>query len=272
MNPNLITIGNFSIEWYSVLILTGIIIAAFFVKREASSFGIPDSFVSNMFFWTIILSILGARLYYVLFNFEYYKINMVEILQIWKGGLAIHGGIIVGMLVVLVYCKKYKVKALRMFDIIVPFLLLAQAIGRWGNFFNSEAYGTATTLEALQHLKIIPNFVIEGMNIGGVYYMPTFYFESLWCILGFIVLLIVRSRKYTHIGQTAGLYFLWYSVGRFFIESMRLDSLMFGDFRVAQIASVVLGVIGLVMILAQARKPKLEDLYNDHTKLENVRF
>lgn len=272
MNPNLITIGNFNIEWYSVLILAGILIAFFFIKREALSFDIPESFISNMFFWTVILSIIGARVYYVLFNLEYYKINVSEIFQIWKGGLAIHGGIIVGMLFILIYCKKYKIKALRMFDIIAPFLLLAQAIGRWGNFFNSEAYGTVTSLEALQNLKIIPNFVINGMNIEGIYYMPTFYFESLWCILGFVVLLIFRSKKYTHIGQTAGLYFLWYSFGRFFIESMRLDSLMFEGFRVAQIVSLTLGVVGLVIILAQARKPKLEDLYNDHVRLEKIHF
>jgi len=272
MNPILISIGGFEIHWYSVLILVAIVVAGTFIIAESRRFGIPKNFITNMMFWTILFAIVGARIYYVLFNLDYYLQNPVEILEIWKGGLAIHGGIIMGAITVAIYCKKYKVTILRMFDIIAPFLLLAQAIGRWGNFFNSEAYGTATTLEALQNMKIIPNFVIEGMNIGGVYYTPTFYYECLWCLLGFVILLIVRSLKYTHIGQTSGLYFVWYSVGRFVIEGMRLDSLMVGDLKMAQIMSIALGIVGLVMILAQAKKPKLEELYNDKGAIENVTF
>lgn len=272
MNPILITVGNFEIHWYSVLILLGIIITAIFVKKESTKFGIPSDFIGNLFFWTIILGIIGARLYFVLFNIDDYKYNIIDAFKVWEGGLAIHGGIIAGMIFVALYCKKYKIKIFRMYDIVAPFLLLSQAIGRWGNFFNSEAFGPATTLEALQNMKIIPNFVIEGMNIGGTYYTPTFYYESLWCLLGFIILLIIRKMKYTHLGQTTGVYLLWYSFGRFFIEGMRLDSLMLGDMKVAQIVSIALGIIGLVIILAQAKKPKLEDLYNDYTRREEVRF
>lgn len=272
MNPILITIGSYSVHWYSVLILAGILIAYIGIKAEARRFNINKNFLSNMAFWTIIIAIIGARLYYVLFNLDYYSEHVNEIYKIWEGGLAIHGAIITGTLFVIMYCKKYKVNVMRMLDIVAPYLILAQAIGRWGNFFNSEAYGTVTTLEALQGMKIIPEFVIKGMNIGGVYYTPTFYYESLWCILGFIVLLIVRNLKYTHIGQTTGLYFVWYSIGRFVIEGMRLDSLMFGDFRVAQLVSIGLFVIGLVIILAQMRKPKLESLYNDMTHPEDINF
>ena len=117
-----------------------------------------------------------------------------EACKIWEGGLAIHGGLIAGLLVILLYCKKYKVRAIRMFDFIVPALLLAQAIGRWGNFFNSEAHGPATTLAHLQSLHI-PSFIIEGMKIDGIYYTPTFLYESIWCLIGFIVILIVRRLK-----------------------------------------------------------------------------
>lgn len=277
MNPVLVSIAGFDIHYYSVLILIAIIVAGVGIVGQARRWHIPKQFITNMMFWVLILSIICARLYYVAFNFDYYQGNLVEIVQIWKGGLAIHGGLIGGAIGIALYCKKYKVNILRMYDVIVPYLILAQAIGRWGNFFNQEAYGTASTLEALQgiklfNLQLIPNFVIDGMNIGGVYYTPTFYYECVWCILGFIVLLIFRSLKYTHVGQTAGLYLVWYSVGRFVIESMRLDSLMFGDFKVAQIVSVLMFVGGLVMILAQARKPKLEELYNDITYKETVVF
>ena len=153
-----------------------------------------------------------------------------------------------------------------------PCLLFSQALGRWGNFFNQEAYGVATTLEKLQSLKIIPNFVIYGMNINGVYYTPTFYFESLWCLLGVIVILIVRKLKYTRIGFQTGIYFMWYSVGRFIIESFRTDSLMLGYFKVAQIVSIILFIVGLVILLVQLKKPKLEDMYNSGEKVEIKNF
>ena len=148
-----------------------------------------------------------------------------------------------------------------MTDIIAVSLLLGQAIGRWGNFFNQEAHGTEVTLEFLQ--KFIPfQFIIDGMNINGVYYHPTFLYESLWCFLGFILLLIVRRFKYLKIGQLTGLYLFWYGMGRFFIEGLRTDSLMLGDFRVAQIVSIACMVIGAIIIVVRGAGFKLEGRYN----------
>ena len=259
MNKYIFTIGSFKLEWYSVLIIIGAMLRYKF----------STDFVFNMLFWTIIFGIIGARVYYVLFNLELYD-SFWEACKIWEGGLAIHGGLIAGLLVILLYCKKYKVRAIRMFDFIVPALLLAQAIGRWGNFFNSEAHGPATTLAHLQSLHI-PSFIIEGMKIDGIYYTPTFLYESIWCLIGFIVILIVRRLKITKVGQPFALYLMWYGLGRFVIESMRTDSLMLGGFKIAQIVSVIMVLVGLVIIMITGRKGRYEDLY-DQDENEVVRF
>ncbi len=272
MNPVAFTIGGFSITWYSIIILAGVIIAWIFITGESKRFGIKSDFVVNLLFWTILMGILGARIYYVVFKWSYYSKHISEIFKVWEGGLAIHGGILFGLITLILYCRKYKISALRMLDIAAPYVLFAQALGRWGNFFNKEAYGTMTTLENLRNLKFIPDFVIFGMNINGNYYTPTFYYESLWCLLGFIILVIFRRFKYIRVGQTVGLYFIWYSIGRFYIESLRLDSLMLGNFKVAQLVSAALFVIGLIIILVQSRKPKLEDMYNNKEKVEVVNF
>ncbi len=262
------TIGSFSMHWYTLLIIVGVSVCYFLVSREAKRMGISNDFIFNLAFWVIIFGILGARLYYVIFRFDLYKDHLIDIFKIWEGGLAIHGGIIAGLLTMYVYCKKYKVRLTLMTDLVVPGLIIAQAIGRWGNFFNQEAYGVRVALSTLKNLKIIPNFVIEGMRIGNIYYHPTFYYESLWCLLGFIILLIVRRLKYTKVGQTTAVYMMWYGVGRFFIEGLRTDSLMLGGFKVAQLVSIALFVIGLLMTMIISRKGKFEDLYNDKNNVK----
>ena len=269
MDRYIFSIGDVNIEWYSVLIVIGAILAIIMIIREAKRYGYPKDFVFNMCFWTIIVGIIGARLYYVLFNLDLYT-NIVDVFKIWEGGLAIHGGIIFGLITCFLYCKKYKVRTVRMVDFIVPALLLAQAIGRWGNFFNGEAHGAVTSLGALQNLHI-PDFIIEGMNIGGVYYQPTFLYESLWCLLGVIVILIVRRLKITKVGQPTAIYLMWYGLGRFFIETMRTDSLMLGGFKVAQIVSVIMVIVGLIVIMITGRKGRYEDLY-DQDEQETIKF
>lgn len=269
MDRYIFSIGDVNIEWYSVLIVIGAILAIIMIIREAKRYGYPKDFVFNMCFWTIIVGIIGARLYYVLFNLDLYT-NIVDVFKIWEGGLAIHGGIIFGLITCFLYCKKYKVRTVRMIDFIAPALLLAQAIGRWGNFFNGEAHGAVTSLGALQNLHI-PDFIIEGMNIGGVYYQPTFLYESLWCLLGVIVILIVRRLKITKVGQPTAIYLMWYGLGRFFIETMRTDSLMLGGFKVAQIVSVIMIIVGLIVIMITGRKGRYEDLY-DQDEQETIKF
>lgn len=269
MERIMFSIGGFDIYWYSFLIIVGALIAIIMIIKEGKLFGVSKDFLFNMSFWTIIFGIIGARAYYVLFNLEYYD-NILDMFKVWEGGLAIHGGVIAGLITIIVYCKKYNAKPIKIFDFIAPALLLAQAIGRWGNFFNSEAHGPVTTIEHLQSLHI-PKFIIEGMNIGGVYYEPTFLYESLWCLLGVIILLILRRFKYTKIGQLFAFYLIWYGGGRFVIEMMRTDSLMLGGFKVAQIVSGVMIFVGLVIILISSRKGRYEDLYNQQEN-SSIRF
>lgn len=272
MNSIAFTIGNFEIAWYSIYILVGVILASILFLLEAKKYEIDTDFCINMIFWTVIFGIIGARLYYVLFNLDYYMNNPIEIIQVWNGGLAIHGGIIGGFLFMLLYTLKYKVRILKITDMAVVGLIIAQAIGRWGNFFNQEAHGPEVAREVLEGLKFIPEFIIDGMNIAGNYYHPTFYYEFLWCILGFIVLLLVRKfDEYLKVGQLTGIYLIWYSIGRIFIESMRTDSLMVGDIKVAQVISVVLILNGLILMLKDIKKSRFENRYDDY-EVEDVRF
>lgn len=265
MNPVMFSLFGLEIKWYSFLILLGILLGILLVKKEAKKFNIPLNTIFDICFYAIIFGILGARLYYVLFNISYYKYNLLEIVAIWNGGLAIHGGLLAGTITIYLYTKKKNINFLRILDIATPAIILAQGIGRWGNFFNSEAHGFATTYTRLKEL-CIPEFIINGMKIGGVYYLPTFYFEFLWCIFGFLVLIVIRKKKYVKVGATTCIYLMWYSLGRFFIEAWRTDSLMLGGFKVAQIISVVLFIGAFIYLFYLKRTGKYENLYNDINK------
>ena len=256
------TLFDYNIRWYSILILVGVLLGFFIINSEAKRFGIKKEFIFNMMFWCLIVGIICARGYYVLFNLDYYKDNLIEIFQVWKGGLAIHGAIIGGAITMIIYSKKYKARPARIMDMVVPALLLGQAIGRWGNFFNQEAYGPITTYQSLLEIKIIPTFIIDNMYINGSYHLPMFYFESILCLIGVIVMLFLRRRKYAKCGSLTAFYLIWYGIIRFVIESYRTDSLMLGEFKVAQIVSIIFILIGLTIIIISSRKPKLDDLYN----------
>lgn len=258
-----IDLGFIQIYWYSIFILLGILGAAIVIYLECKKQGIKSDEYTDLLFNTVIFGIIGARIYYVLFNLSYYMHNKIEILEIWHGGLAIHGGLLFGTLYVIYFCKKHKLKCLKLIDMIVVGVIIGQAIGRWGNFFNQEAFGPVTTYATLKS-NLIPEFIIKGMKILGQYHEPTFYYESLWNINGFIILLLARHSKKIRIGQLTGIYLLWYSVGRLYIESLRMDSLMIKNFKVAQLVSILLIIIGLFLII----RPKLKKdigLYNDST-------
>lgn len=246
-------LGFIQIYWYSIMILLGILVGLTFIYLEARKQKINTDFLTNLAFYSIIIGIVCARLYYVTFNWDYYSNNFLEIFEIWNGGLAIHGAIIGGGLFTLLYCKKHKVNIYRILDICVVGLIIAQAIGRWGNFFNQEAYGMVTTKEALLSMNI-PNFVVNGMSINGHYYHPTFFYESIWNVVGFCGLLIVRRLvKNLKTGQLSGIYLIWYSLGRIVIEGMRTDSLMLGNIKIAQIVSVIFIIMGILLIIFRNR-------------------
>lgn len=255
MNPIFLTLGPITIYWYSMFILFALIINILLIIKEGKKHNISSDLIIDLAFYIVPIAIIGARIYYVIFNLDYYLTAPIEIFFIWEGGLAIHGAIIAGLAYLAYFCHKHKIKLLLMTDILVISLFLGQAIGRWGNFMNSEAFGPATTLSHLQDM-FIPNFIIEGMNINGVYHIPTFYYESLGCIFGFIVLLIMRSYKKLKLGQLTSLYFIWYGLIRFFIESLRTDSLMLGSLKMAQIVSIVMIGIGIIIWIHSKKEKK----------------
>jgi len=270
MNPVFFSIGEFEIKWYSFLLLVAVVVGIGMLLREGKKHNYPQDFLFNLCFWALIFGFLGARAYYVIFNWKQYAADPVSIFRIWEGGLAIHGGLLAGLFVVFFYCKKYQVRLFKILDMAVPGIILAQAIGRWGNFFNAEAHGEIVLRTTLENLHI-PEFVIQGMNINGVYYHPTFFYESIWCLVGFLLLIIVRHYKYLKVGGLTCVYLVWYSIGRFFIEAMRTDSLMLGGFRVAQIVSIIFFIVGILGLMVQSRKGKFEDLYSEPNR-EEIHF
>lgn len=260
MNHIAISIGPLEIRWYAIFILSGFLIGMYLVKKEAKKLNIDTSIITNLCFYLVIVSILGARIYYCLFEFNNYK-NLLDIFKIWEGGLAIHGGIIAGILFTYFYCKKYKLNILKITDIIAPALILGQAIGRWGNFFNGEAFGPITTLSTLKNFHI-PQFIIDGMYLYSTkdhiyaYRQPTFLYESLWCLIGFILLIIIRKNKKLKIGMITSIYLIIYGIERLFVESLRQDSLMFFNLKIAQIVSIIMILSGIILLIYSLKKSK----------------
>lgn len=253
MNRVAFNIFGFNVYYYSLCILLGVIVAYILITREGKKQGLPKEFISDLIFYTLIIGILGARVYYCVFNLDYYLANPSEILKIYNGGLAIHGGVIAGLIFVYFYTKKKNVSFIKILDIVAPAVIIAQSFGRWGNFFNQEAHGGITTYQNLKNMHI-PEFIINGVHIEGKYYYPTFFFESIWCLIGFIILMIARKNKNLRKGFQIGFYFIWYGIGRFFIEALRTDSLMFFNLKIAQIVSLIGIIIGIIIIVTNRNK------------------
>lgn len=253
MNRVAFNIFEFNVYYYSLCILLGVIVAYILITKEGKKQGLPKEFISDLIFYTLIIGILGARVYYCVFNLDYYLANPSEILKIYNGGLAIHGGVIAGLIFVYFYTKKKNVSFIKILDIVAPAVIIAQSFGRWGNFFNQEAHGGITTYQNLKNMHI-PEFIINGMHIEGKYYYPTFFFESIWCLIGFIILMIARKNKNLRKGFQIGFYFIWYGIGRFFIEAFRTDSLMFFGLKIAQIVSLIGIIIGIIIIVINRNK------------------
>lgn len=260
IDPIAIKIGPIEVAWYGIIIVIGMMLAIYLTIKEGEKRGLSEDFIIDTAFWILPLGIIGARLYYVLFELDYYLNNPGQIFAIWEGGLAIYGGIIAGLAAIYWRCKKEEVPFVLMTDIVAPHVLLAQAIGRWGNFVNQEAHGGEVSRQFLENL-MLPEFIIEGMHINGAYYHPTFLYESLWSLIGVALILYARNRKKLLRGELTALYFIWYGFGRLFIEGMRTDSLYMGPFRISQIVSVVLIILGIATIVYLRRytypKPQL---------------
>ncbi len=244
MNPIAFEIGPFAVRWYGVLIASAFMIGILGTSRVAKQQGINEDYYLNTVLACIVSAIVGARLYYVLFQWAYYRTHPEEIIAIWHGGLAVHGGILAGLLALYLGGRYYRLRFWQMADIIAPFLILGQAIGRWGNFFNQEAYG----------FEVSKAQIPWAMYIDGAYRHPTFLYESVWNFCGFLILWGASKNRKLREGDIALLYFVYYSVGRFIVESFRTDSLMIGPLRIAQVVSI--GLIALAIVLYIVRRPK----------------
>ena len=239
------------IYFYGVIIALGFVLGILYCARRAPEFGIRSDDVYDMMIWMIPLSILGARLYFVIFQAEYYFAHPAEILAVWEGGLAIYGGIISGVLVAFVFCRLRHISFLAMLDVMSFGVLIGQALGRWGNFFNREAFGAET--------EIFCRMGLTAPDGTTVFVHPTFLYESLWNLLGLIFLIrFSRSGRRRYNGQIALMYFFWYGLGRSWIEGLRSDSLYLAHtgIRASQLLSILIACVsGVILLINHNKKP-----------------
>ena len=242
------------IYWYAIIIVSGIALALWMSNREAVRVGLKEDDMTNFILWALPIAIIGARLYYILFDLEPYLADPIQIFNTRSGGLAIYGGLIAAVIVLIVYTRHNFIDPWLFLDVVAPGVMLGQAMGRWGNFTNHEAYGGETTRQFLESLHL-PQFIINNMYIDGAFRQPTFFYESLWRLLALLLILIIRKKVAVKRGELFLGYVTWYSFGRFFVEGMRTDSLyFFGGLRVSQVLSLVLFVGGIALLYYRRKK------------------
>ncbi|MBG9452282.1 MULTISPECIES: prolipoprotein diacylglyceryl transferase [Bacillaceae] len=247
LDPIAISLGPIQVHWYGLIIGLGIALALIIAMREGERRGLPKDIFADLMLWAIPIAIISARIYYVIFQWDFYSQNPGEIIKIWNGGIAIHGALIGSVITAYVFAKKKQISFWKLADIAAPSIILGQAIGRWGNFMNQEAHGREVSRAFLENMHL-PEFIINQMYINGTYYHPTFLYESIWNIIGFIILILLRRANLRR-GELFLSYVIWYSIGRFFVEGLRTDSLMLTEnLRIAQTISIVLIIVALVLI------------------------
>lgn len=256
--PILVQLGPIAIRWYGLLIASAVLIGVTLSQYLAKRRNVDPNLVGDLAICLVIAAIPSARLYYVLFEWQQYAQNPLQAFAIWKGGIAIHGAILGGIVAAIIFARIQKISVWLLADLVVPSLILGQAIGRWGNFFNSEAFGRPTDLP--WKLYIPPQQrPLEFINYD--YFHPTFLYESLWNLMVFAILMTLffrdlNRKPHLKVGTLALVYMVTYSLGRFWIEGLRTDSLMFGPLRMAQIISLVeitLGLLGLAWLYLRRR-------------------
>jgi phosphatidylglycerol---prolipoprotein diacylglyceryl transferase len=268
IDPIAFQLGPLQVHWYGVIIGLGIALGLYFAISESKRLGLhPDTFV-DLLVWAIPIAILSARAYYVIFEWDYYSQHPGDIIKVWNGGIAIHGALIGSVITAIVFAKIKGISFWKLADIAAPSIILGQAIGRWGNFMNQEAHGGEVTRAFLENLYL-PQFIIDQMYINGAYYHPTFLYESLWNIAGFVLLLILRRKVNLRRGELFLSYVIWYSIGRFFVEGMRTDSLMLTEhLRIAQVISLVLIAVAAALIIYRRKSGMALHAYNDKSNEE----
>jgi phosphatidylglycerol:prolipoprotein diacylglycerol transferase len=262
LNPIAIDLGPIQVHWYGLIIGFGVLLGLIIALRESERRGLDKEIFTDMILFAVPIAIISARIYYVIFQWEYYSQNPGDIIKIWNGGIAIHGALIGSVLTAIVFAKVKKVSFWKLADIAAPSLLLGQAIGRWGNFMNQEAHGGEITRSFLENMHL-PEFIINQMYINGTYYHPTFLYESIWNIVGVIILLSLRKVNLRR-GELFLTYVIWYSIGRYYIEGLRTDSLMLTEsLRIAQVISIVLVAVAIALVVYRRVRGHADKRYLD---------
>ncbi len=293
LDPIAFELGPITVHWYGIILGLAALAALLIAIQEGKRFGIIPDFFLDLMLYGVPSSLIVARLYYVLFKWDYYSEHPGEIVQIWNGGIAIYGALIGALICGYFYIRAKGYSFWRIVDVCAPSLLIGQAIGRWGNYVNQEAYGGDVEESFLRDTLHLPSFIVDQMNVQGVYHHPTFLYESLWSFVGLIILFIIRRRSFLRAGELFFGYFIWYSIGRFFIEPLRTDSLAFqgpdwlaslmnglwspmkvlfdqgylnpaeGNVRVSQLLALLIIVVGIVLIVLRRKMGWAKERYVD---------
>ena len=242
--PRSFDLGPMTIHFYCLIIATGLMLAVLYCCKRSAQFGLKEDDVLDGVLWITPFAILCARAYYVAFSWEDYKDNLFSVIEIWKGGIAIYGGVLGAVVGMAVFCKIKKLSLPAVLDLILLGFLIGQSIGRWGNFFNREAFGAPT--EAFSRMGLF-----NTKTGAWEFYHPTFLYESLWNAAGFVLLHFLSKKRWFD-GQVALGYACWYGLGRAMIEGLRMDSLYWGNFRVSQVLAAVTCVAAAAILLWQS--------------------
>jgi phosphatidylglycerol---prolipoprotein diacylglyceryl transferase len=290
LNPIALNLGPLPIHWYGIILGLGALAGLLIASREGKRYGLSPDFFMDLLFIGVPSAIICARIYFVAFKWQDYKDNLLDVFKIWQGGIAIYGALIGAIIGGYIYISRKGYSFWRIADICAPGLIAGQMIGRWGNFVNQEAYGGPVNETFLRNSLHLPDFIVNNMLIDGVYHHPTFLYESLWNLAGLILLFVLRRRPFLRAGELFASYFIWYSLGRFFIEALRTDSLTFtgpawvasfvnglwspmkivfeagsmtGNIRISQLLAICLIIAGAAFIIVRRVKGYATERYAD---------
>ncbi|MBW7453623.1 prolipoprotein diacylglyceryl transferase [Paenibacillus sepulcri] len=293
LNPIAFSLGPISVHWYGIILGTAALVGLLLAVQEGKRYGLSPDFFMDLLLLGVPSAIIGARIYFVAFKWDEYKDNFLDVFKIWNGGIAIYGALIGAMICGILYFRYKGYNPWRILDICAPSLIAGQIIGRWGNFVNQEAYGGPVDESTLRNTLHLPDWIVNQMNVGGGFHHPTFLYESLWNLIGIILLFVLRRRAFMRAGEMLMTYFIWYSIGRFFIEGLRTDSLAFdgpawlvsimnglwspmtvafepgnldaayGDVRISQLLAVLLIIAAIAIIIIRRVTGAASERYAD---------
>lgn len=294
LNPVAVQLGPIAVNWYGIILGTAALVGLLLAIREGKRFGLSPDFFMDLLLLGVPSAIIGARIYYVAFKWDEYKGNLVDVFKIWNGGIAIYGALIGAFICGYFYFRHKGYSFLRIADICAPSLIAGQMIGRWGNFVNQEAYGGPVNESFLRDTLHLPGWIVNQMEVqAGVFHHPAFLYESLWSLVGLLLMFVLRRQSFLRVGEMLMFYFIWYSLGRFYIEALRTDSLAFqgpdwlaalinglwspmtllfqqgyldpayGNVRISQVVAILLILLGIAFITIRRATGLASIRYND---------